>query len=166
MSTRSNIGYLHNHTGKVMASYCHSCGQSVGKILVDHYNTDELAKSVCASGYLYSLHESLEDSIKEVNEIDARNESRLNEYRSKNRYYSPPPEFNSNRNRRAKIYDSVLDYVIHNECGCDRIFGIEYFYLYRNGNWEVFTVDDFEVIEKEYQAFLDSLNNRIRPITG
>ena len=65
MGTRSMIGVC-NEDDSVTATYCHYDGYLAhnGRVLVEYYNTPETARAVAESGYLSSLDDSLEDSIR------------------------------------------------------------------------------------------------------
>jgi hypothetical protein len=66
MGTASMIG-CYNEDGTVTATYCHYDGYISynGKMLVENYNTPELAKNVANAGYLSSLKADLYESVVE-----------------------------------------------------------------------------------------------------
>jgi len=60
MSTNSSIG-IKNENDTVTSIYCHFDGylSGVGQVLLDHYNTEELTKSLIGLGDLSSVQERL-----------------------------------------------------------------------------------------------------------
>lgn len=71
MGTASMIG-CYNEDGTVTATYCHYDGYISynGKMLVEHYNTPELAKNVANAGYLSGLKSDLYESVVEAVHIE------------------------------------------------------------------------------------------------
>ena len=65
MGTSSYIGIL-KENGKVEAVYCHYDGyyKGVGDMLVKHYNTPEKVQALVNLGYISSLKETLEETLK------------------------------------------------------------------------------------------------------
>ena len=69
MGTHAMIGIYNSADGSVDASYCHYDGylEGVGKVLVEHYNTQYDAEIVARGGYLSSLSfdyaESRQESV-------------------------------------------------------------------------------------------------------
>jgi len=64
MSTNSLVAYL-KEDGTVVNTYIHYDGYEtgVGKMLLEHYNTEEKAYAVSTAGYFSSLTENMEKSI-------------------------------------------------------------------------------------------------------
>lgn len=79
MSTRSYIG-LEFADGSISVIYCHSDGHlsSVGRILLEHYNTEEQVMELMGMGYASRLAPTLEDScfyIRDRGEAPGDNEA-------------------------------------------------------------------------------------------
>ena len=64
MATRSTIG-IKNSDGSVEAVYCHWDGylEHVGKILSEHYNTEEKIRDLLSYGDISSLEKTTTDSV-------------------------------------------------------------------------------------------------------
>jgi hypothetical protein len=111
MGTPSMIGIL-NEDGSVTASYCHYDGYLSynGRVLVDHYNTTEKARTVAEVGYLSSLSNDLSKDIEEA----------------------------VHKNEKPVVYDSVAVYMKcgYNHAGAEYLYifdGEAWFYAERYG---------------------------------
>ena len=69
MGTRSNIAYLNNY-GEVIIAYCHqdSYLDNNGRILLEHYNDDTLARNLIDHGYMTSLGKTAEECIRKCSD--------------------------------------------------------------------------------------------------
>ena len=61
MATRSTIAVMHED-GTISQVYCHYDGyvQGVGKTLVEHYNTSELAEKLVSHGSISALYKRID----------------------------------------------------------------------------------------------------------
>jgi hypothetical protein len=66
MSTRSNIA-IKEKDDSVTVSYCHHDGypEYTGKILLEHYNTEEKARALAENGYIRLLEKTIEETNEE-----------------------------------------------------------------------------------------------------
>ena len=112
MSTRSNIAIEDPKTKKVKVIYVHSDGYpyGVGKCLVDHYNTRELAELLFNHGDASFLGDTIEECSFYARDWD-RDEEPAKEYRDEWMYM-----------------DAIKGDVF-----------IEYIYLFKDNRWHVAT---------------------------
>ena len=85
MGTRSNIGYESFHDQSVVVMYCHYDGylDHNGRILLEHYNSEEDARALVNNGYASSLG----STVDEIN--DGRvNKDKPETYKSLGNYIS------------------------------------------------------------------------------
>ena len=82
MGTRSNIGYQ-NENKSMDVMYCHYDGylDHNGRILLEHYNSEEDARALVDNGYARSL----KPTVKEINE-DRVNKDKPETYKSLGNY--------------------------------------------------------------------------------
>ena len=112
MSTRSNIAIEDPKTKKVKVIYVHSDGYpyGVGKILVDHYNSYDLAKKLFTKGDASYLGDTFEECSFYGRDWD-RKENAARTYRDEWMY----------------MHDMRGDFMI------------EYIYIFKNNKWHVST---------------------------
>lgn len=72
MATRSVIAKYFAETGSVVGSYCHSDGyiEYNGKMLMEYYNSDELAHELAEIGYISSILENFEETKEDARNVD------------------------------------------------------------------------------------------------
>ena len=112
MSTRSNIAIEDPKTKKVKVIYVHSDGYpyGVGKTLVDHYNSYDLAKRLFTKGDASYLGDTFEECSFYGRDWD-REENKARTYRDEWMY----------------MHDMRGDFMI------------EYIYIFKNNKWHVST---------------------------
>lgn len=71
MATRSRIG-IENPDGSVTSVYCHWDGypEYNGKMLIQHYNTEELAQKLIALGSISTLRPRIAPAVNETHSFD------------------------------------------------------------------------------------------------
>lgn len=114
MSTRCLIG-IQNKDESVELVYCHHDGypEGVGKILLDHYSTDEDARSIIAGGDLSSLAERLGPAEGEKHSFDNPTDGVCVYYhRDRGEKWEDvkPRKFESLKDAIAYFYDSWCEY--------------------------------------------------------
>lgn len=122
MSTRSNIA-IKEKDDSVTVSYCHQDGypEYTGKMLLEHYNTEEKARALAENGYIRLLKKTIE----ETNEENLRSKAMLDDSIDER---TQPDSFHS-----LVMYMSEVDSVF-----------IEYIYLWRDGQWWLSISEIFE----------------------
>lgn len=126
MSTRSSIA-IKQADGTVRAMYCHHDGylDHVGRMLLNHYNTEERIKALLDLGDISSLHEYLSKEEQESGDKPGRvcfvyaRDGEETEEITPNRLYPDRESFQND----APIW-----------------YGAEYLYLFDDGKWYVFIV--------------------------
>ena len=121
MGTRSTIAVALK-TGKVLSVYCHWDGylSHNGKLLTDHYNTQEKAEALVSLGDISSLGERIAPAPNEAHTFNHTADGVTVYYgRDRGDDYVDPIE-----------YVDVTDYYYH-------LDGNEYDYLFIDGEWLV-----------------------------
>ena len=128
MATRSNIGIV-NLDDSITAIYCHWDGypEYVGKMLLNHYNTDDIVNGLMNLGNLSILSESLHST------------TGINLYSDNNRHTFNNPQDGVcvayGRDRGEQNVDSVIyeDLGQYEDMAGDTL--AEYHYLFDDGKW-------------------------------
>ena len=126
MATRGNIGIV-NEDGSITAIYVHfdSYPEYVGKMLLNHYNNDDIVNGLMNLGNLSILSESLHST------------TGINLYSTNNRH-----TFNNPQDGVCVAYgrdrgDTGSDSVTFEDLGEYENFGsgVDYQYLFEDGKW-------------------------------
>lgn len=122
MSTNSYIGKALSCTDEVEFVYCHFDGYPswVGKILNDYYATPELVDELIKLGDIYSLN---------INIAPKTNRHSL-KYREDNTLLAYHRDLKEPWDVSAPKKCKLVDYF-------NEDFSIDYYYLYRNGDWYI-----------------------------
>ena len=128
MATRSNIGIV-NEDGSITGIYCHFDGypEYVGKMLLNHYNNDDIVNDLMNLGNLSILSESLHST------------TGINLYSTNNRHTFNNPQDGVcvayGRDRGEQNVDSVKyeDLGQYEDMAADTL--AEYQYLFKDGKW-------------------------------
>ena len=97
MSTRSNIA-IKEKDDSVTVSYCHQDGypEYTGKILLEHYNTEEKARALVENGYVNTIELTIEETKEARRTLE----------------YIPGPEYFHNLVMYMREVDSVfIEYI-------------------------------------------------------
>lgn len=138
MSTRSNIA-IKEKDDSVTVSYCHHDGypEYTGKILLEHYNTEEKARALIKSGPIRLLKKTIEETNVAYRAANYSDE-RIRDHAP----LTGPDYFHS-----LVMYMSEVDSVF-----------IEYIYLWRDGQWWVSISEVFEPESMDLpRAFLETV---------
>lgn len=137
MSTRSAIGMM-NPDGRVRAVYCHWDGypEYVGKILNEHYRNSDKIVRLLDQGDISSL----DQEIGTKHDFDSRVMGECTFYRR---------DRGDTEEVDAETFNSVQEFL-----DSFSYTGVEYFYIYRQGQWFVSEGTEFfvtvdSVLEKE-----------------
>ena len=128
MATRSNIGIV-NEDGSITGIYCHFDGypEYVGKMLLNHYNNDDIVNGLMNLGDLSILSESLYST------------TGINLYSDNNHHTFDNPQKGVcvayGRDRGEQNVDSVIYDVLgqYEDMAGDTL--AEYQYLFDDGKW-------------------------------
>lgn len=125
MSTRSNIG-IENSDDTITAIYCHFDGyvKGVGKTLYEHYNTIDKVNELIALGDISSLGERINP---------------IGKHSFDNREKGTTVAYHRDRGEDFHQYHfkDIQDYVETTD------FDIDYLYLYKDNEWNVFGCYDY-----------------------
>lgn len=118
MSTRAAIAIHNNKLSLIEAVYLHHDGYTeyAGKMLVTHYNTDELARELIAAGNIDVLDASLSPNPEQPHEWGKRQPGVSLLFHSSGKYFT---------DKNAYYIESIEE------------FDAEYIYIFTDGKWYV-----------------------------
>ena len=136
MSTRSTIAVEHAD-GTVSQVYCHWDGYLThnGQILVNHYDTQELAEQLISLGSISSLRpKCIPDPAKTHSSINPQDDVTTYYGRDRGEPFQPP-----------SLYPTVDNYKKNLQCE-------EYDYLFTEGQWEVSNGRGYELVAQALEV--------------
>lgn len=137
MSTRCRIG-VELPDGKIKSIYCHHDGyiSGVGKVLHDHYDSNELAEQLIELGDISSLGETYDQEMSKLDwrrfDADLTDEEKKKIDLIRGFAYTITYKDRGEEGIEARIDNSIEEFI-----NSTKMCGGEYAYLYRFGNWEV-----------------------------
>jgi hypothetical protein len=131
MSTRSTISIVQKN-GKVKSIYCRWDGyvSHNGKILFEHYNTEDKVKELVSLGALNSLRDNIKPTNNEPHSFDSPQENVVVAY------YRDRGE-----DLMKHEFDSIESFYKNGDFQ-------EYNYIFKDGKWSYFKNDEFDKFKK------------------